>query len=259
MDDLVDLDEPMADTSYTLREALNSHLQEAMLDAKYGNKTKRNKMMPDESPEDDINPPIEVLVEDGDLLIIVHNINADYQPKRLPYSRHQAHLVDSRVISRASAKWKELVLDTSDEIGQISIEVTGELEHHEMLFAIMHSKFDHVSKPEDEYALFSLVKFTQEWGVTYLLRPWVEAWISPYTELPDLYYEWRHYTDIENILMRLWTAWTFGQHGIFRWLTKLLVKEVHIDNESELSFGGLPLSQQFGRFGVPEIPGLLGT
>ncbi|KAK8006018.1 hypothetical protein PG991_012315 [Apiospora marii] len=209
-------------------------------------------VMADDSLDEEVNFGTDVVKEDGDLLIVVRDIKDNNNSIE---SRH-TFLVDSRVVSQSSPIWEALVPPKRDDSGRNVIEVTGDVWHHEKLFLLMHEKLCCSFDGYGEDASFNLLKFTDAWGVTYLILPWFTHWIDGLKYLnPD--YTWLQEMDLETLLIRLWTVWTLGHREAFQSLTRFFVRRVNSDHKSELTFNDACLSEAFDKFGVPEIPGLI--
>ncbi|KAK8078259.1 hypothetical protein PG996_004429 [Apiospora saccharicola] len=208
--------------------------------------------------EDDVYEAVsfgtDIIVEGGDLLINVHELKDD---NNFEESRH-AYLVDSEVVSKASAQWKKIVPPKRQDSGHNVIEVTGNIYYHETLLLIMHEEFCSSIEEYSEYHFFDILRFTEHWGVSYLVLAWITHWIYE-LEYMGSFYQWPHYMNLKTILFRLWMVWTLGNQEGFQYLTGRLVKEVTIDQNSNLDYEGKCLSEAFDMFDVPEIPGLIGT
>lgn len=212
-------------------------------------------VMAEDASDEEISFSTDVVEEDGDLLIIVREIKGNNDFKE---SRH-AFLVDSRAVSESSAIWKALVPPKRGGSGHNVIEVTGSIYHHEILFLLMHEQFCRSFEHYDEYDFFNLLKFTDGWGVTDLILPWFVYWIDCNLLYLNPDYKWLRYMDLETLMIRLWTVWALGHREAFQSLIGFLVKNVNSDREAKLSFEDEYLSEAFDKFGVPEIPGLVGT
>ncbi|KAK7978380.1 hypothetical protein PG988_005870 [Apiospora saccharicola] len=206
--------------------------------------------------EDDVYEAVsigtDIIVEGGDLLINVHELKDD---NNFEESRH-AYLVDSEVVSKASAQWKKIVPPKRQDSGHNVIEVTGNIYYHETLLLITHEEFCSSIEEYSEYHFFDILRFTEHWGVSYLVLAWITHWIYE-LEYMGSFYQWPHYMNLKTILFRLWMVCTLGNQEGFQYLTGRLVKEVTIDQNSNLDYEGKCLSEAFDMFDVPEIPGLI--
>ncbi|KAK7920058.1 hypothetical protein PG985_008080 [Apiospora marii] len=242
----------LSDVAVDLGEELESRLDERARLLGMNNQLNLDDVMADDSLDEEVNFGTDVVKEDGDLLIVVRDIKDNNNSIE---SRH-TFLVDSRVVSQSSPIWEALVPPKRDDSGRNVIEVTGDVWHHEKLFLLMHEKLCCSFDGYGEDPFFNLLKFTDAWGVTYLILPWFTHWIDGLKYLnPD--YTWLQEMDLETLLIRLWTVWTLGHREAFQSLTRFFVRRVNSDHKSELTFNDACLSEAFDKFGVPEIPGLI--
>ncbi|KAK7920054.1 hypothetical protein PG985_008076 [Apiospora marii] len=188
-----------------------------------------------------------VLAEDGDLIVIVVNIEDPRNSKEF--------LVNSRTLSRSSDKWRALVSTMQDK----TVLLTGNPRLHQLLLSIMHKGDGALPQRVSEEHLFELTLVAEEYRVTHLVGPMVTGWSPrPRDWLDSINYG----PDTDGILARvqkrLWVAWIYGEGALFRHLTQLLVQAVTVGEEKELSFDGVSLSVVREAHKIPVIPGLYG-
>ncbi|KAK8093490.1 hypothetical protein PG997_000175 [Apiospora hydei] len=164
-----------------------------------------------------------VMEEDGDLVIRV--LHQDPRPpKRAEF------LVDSRAVSRSSEMCKALVASKRYNPGRC--------------------KFDRVSKSVPQLFLFNLLKITERYEATHLLRPWIAGWIMPRQDWPDSYDRSYPFSSTEDLERLLYIAWIVVEKECFRSAISIFLENINPDEKSEqLSIYslGLPLNL--------EIPG----
>ncbi|KAK8078256.1 nuclear pore protein-like protein [Apiospora saccharicola] len=166
-----------------------------------------------------------VLVKDSDLVIKICGETWKY------------FRADSRIVSRSSEKWRQLVDDSRTY--KRSISLLGDPKYHGLALSIMHGKFEDVPTYLTKDELFDLISVTEHQGVTYQLRPWASVWLKHHQELPDSIPQ----TDIDAFLVQLKRSiiisWVFGEKERFRKLTKFFIEEITLNEGTNVFLGNV--------------------
>lgn len=150
---------------------------------------------------------------DGDLTLVVG-------------PEHRRFLVCSRSLSRASPVFKRMLYGNSQwqesrpkDPSQLPWVVKLPEENHDStktLLEIIHSRFVHVpstcGKIED---LYEILVVADKYGMTKLLRPWVQGWVTSLTPLQDN----------EAIWHALGVATELGAENVVRHFLRRMVRE----------------------------------
>ncbi|KAK8135032.1 hypothetical protein PG984_007044 [Apiospora sp. TS-2023a] len=192
-----------------------------------------------------------VVDENGDLLIMI----ADKSDQNL----NKQFLVNSHIVRRSSEKWADLIKDRHDGSGEPHLPwmiLKGEVASYGMLFSIMHCNFADVPAGLNQSELCRVLEVTEEYQITYLLRPWAAMWIKDLQN--DVSGCYNLVRDAREILERLYIAWALGEKVVFRNLIEHLASNIIVDNESILLDIVDETLSELPRQDI-EIPGLFGA
>lgn len=83
-----------------------------------------------------------------------------------------------------------------------------------LVLNIIHGRFERVPNRLSELDLYQATVLTDKYGLTHILRPWVQSWLNPNPTIS---------ADVAAA-HRAWIAWELGDHQLFsRTCTDLLV------------------------------------
>lgn len=187
-----------------------------------------------------------VLVEDGDLIIRVHDTSDRWE--------NRDFLVDSNTVNRLSEPCGVLVARESANSEFDIVVIRDNTRYLGIIFSIMHCRFEDEPSVFDELELYDFLQVTEEYEVTRLLRPWAATWVKPYRD-DSFPLEFRDNTPAMKALgKRFWTVRTLGEKNISRKLVQYVVKEIPFNHEHSLYVGGCG---EVALLEDPKIPGLL--
>ncbi|RYP65388.1 hypothetical protein DL771_008333 [Monosporascus sp. 5C6A] len=192
-------------------------------------------------------PPAVVEIDpDGDLCLEVgyDECNLRKSPKGQKHDHEHAvfYVVDSKVLSRSSPVWKEMLNERFGESRRPEPDQDWIVELPEedpkamlIILNIIHNRYGDVPRGEKAmpiHCLYRLTVLTDKYGLTSLLEPWAQAWANGLEDqLPGnmgLTTEKSSLT-LNSLEMLLWIAWELGSELLFRGVYGYLVLNATVD------------------------------